>query len=157
MNNTPQTALKEPVHPPLISTQIGELEITNENTVYFRYGIPGFETLTKFLIADFKDFSPFKVLQSLEDPEVTLLVLDINLIETSFRLKIPKTDLRKINISGNGYDQNVDVFVVLKYDKAAKKFTANIKAPIIINTQEQIGCQVILDDDLSVHYPLTPV
>ncbi|RKY53457.1 MAG: hypothetical protein DRP89_06190, partial [Candidatus Neomarinimicrobiota bacterium] len=48
----------------------GDVEISEENIIKFIYGLPGFETLTKFVIADLKGYQPFRVLQSLEETNI---------------------------------------------------------------------------------------
>ncbi|MDP8238190.1 MAG: flagellar assembly protein FliW [Candidatus Hatepunaea meridiana] len=126
------------------------------NTIKFRFGIPGFEFLTKFKIADIEGYAPFRVLKSTEEPDMSMLILDVNLIQMSTDIKIPKKDLKKIRI--NGSDTGMAVYAILKYDKDSQSFTANLKAPIVINSAEHLGQQVILDDNgLTVNYPLNLV
>ncbi|MBT7790614.1 MAG: flagellar assembly protein FliW [Calditrichaeota bacterium] len=129
--------------------------LPENNAIQFRYGIPGFEFLTKFLIAEVEGYSPFRVLTSIEKQDFTMLILDVNFISSQIEMKIPKKELKKININGSD-DSEMAVYAILKYDKASQAFTANMKAPIVVNSEALVGQQVILDDDrLSVNQPLT--
>jgi len=129
--------------------------LTENNSIQFRYGIPGFEFLTKFVIAEVEGYTPFRVLTSTEKPDFTMLILDVNLINTPIELKIPKKELQKIKINGTG-ESEMAVYAILKYDKDSQAFTANMKAPIVVNSVALTGQQVILEDDrLSINQPLT--
>jgi len=128
---------------------------SESNAIQFRYGIPGFEFLTKFLIAEVEGYAPFQILKSTEEPSMSMLILDVNFIRTSTELNIPTKELKKIDISHTG-DSKMEVYAILKYDKDSQAFTANMKAPIVVNSTALLGQQVILENEnLTVNHPLT--
>lgn len=123
-----------------------------DQVIDFPFGLPGFEMLTKFLVVELPDYPPFHMLQSLEEPDVTMLILNLNLLKISSSVKIQSRELDKIGIKGK---KESYLFVILKINSDSRQFTANIRAPLVINVDDRRGFQVILDDDkLSIEHPL---
>ena len=77
-------------------------------------------------------------------------------------ITIPKKDKQEIKIDGDNLNQinsenqdNTDIFIIIKMSKVKKQFTANTKAPIVINPNVLKGCQVILENpNLQIEHPL---
>jgi len=131
----------------------GGVEINEKNVIKFIYGLPGFETLTKFIITDLKGYQPFRVLQSLEEPNVSMLILDIRLLRIRNQIRIPFKELKNIGINPSKSIDDTEIYVILKVDSEKQQLTANIKAPVVINNKDRVGCQVILEDkNLSIEY-----
>ena len=54
------------------------LEIIKEDDLLlFEEGIPGFEDLSDFIIAPIKNYEPFMVLQSLQNPDIGMIILPV--------------------------------------------------------------------------------
>jgi flagellar assembly factor FliW len=150
--STPIPSQQGPGNPPLAA-----FDVASDKTLEFRYGLPGFETHTRFIVAEVQDFAPFRILQAVDNPEVSLLILNAHLITTPVELTIPEEELRRI-AADQAPEDAVEIYVILKYDKDSHQFTANTKAPIVINWQNRLGQQVILEDRrLSVQQPLEPL
>jgi flagellar assembly factor FliW len=123
-----------------------------DNAIYFKYGIPGFESLTKFLIKEVPEYSPLLLLQSLEEPEVSLIIADPAVFQIEKILNIPAENKNKLKIQS---DSEMNLYVILSFDSQSQQFTANLKAPIIINKILNQGQQIILDDPtLEINYHL---
>ena len=129
------------------------VEVKEENLIYFDYGIPGFEELKKFAIVDIAEYSPFLLLHSVEDYNIAMIVLNAGLLDLVEDLEIPEKKLKELN---NNEDHEVGVFLILKITGTDKQITANTKAPVLINFQNQRGRQIILDNEnLSMDFPIT--
>jgi len=127
-------------------------EVDFDDVIQFEQGIPGFEFLSQFLLVPLKEYPPFRVLQSLEEPKVAMLVLPARFMELGDELDVKKEDLEKIQA---GSKSDFETHVILKVSGEEGEFTANTKAPVIINTIEKLGAQVILDHPaLDVKHPL---
>jgi len=123
-----------------------------DNAIYFKYGIPGFESLTRFLIKEMPEYSPMLLLQSVEEPEVSLIIADPAIFQIEKILNIPAENKNKLKIQS---DSEMNLYVILSFDSQSQQFTANLKAPIIINKILNQGQQVILDDPtLEINYHL---
>jgi flagellar assembly factor FliW len=120
--------------------------------INFRYGLPGFETLTKFQIVNLDGYAPFSSLQSLEEPEVQMLIMNVQSLDIAQQIDIPRSELQKIELSGA---QKPDIFTILRINHQRRQLTANVSAPLIVNPRKEIGMQVILENDaLSMEYPV---
>jgi len=123
-----------------------------DNTIYFKYGIPGFESLTRFLIKEMPEYSPLLLLQSVEEPEMSLIIADPAIFQIEKILNIPAENKNKLKIQS---DSEMNLYVILSFNSQSQQFTANLKAPIIINKILNQGQQVILDDPtLEINYHL---
>ena len=129
------------------------VEVNEENLIHFDYGIPGFEELKKFAIVDIEEYNPFLLLHSVEDYNIAMIVLNAGLLDLVEDLEIPEKKLKELN---NNEEHEVGVFLILKIAGTDKQITANTKAPVLINFQNQKGRQIILDNEnLSMDFPIT--
>ena len=129
------------------------VEVNEENLIHFDYGIPGFEKLKKFAIVDIEEYNPFLLLHSVEDYNIAMIVLNAGLLDLVEDLEIPEKKLKELN---NNEEHEVGVFLILKIAGTDKQITANTKAPVLINFQNQRGRQIILDNEnLSMDFPIT--
>ncbi len=117
---------------------------TGSATIFnFEYGLPGFEHLSEFEFKNLEDFPPFKLFQSTELPDISMIVLDGSLLNIFDDISFPKNEMRNLEIEDQKY---LRLFVILRIDEETKHFVANTKAPLILNTFTGNGKQIILDD-----------
>ena len=129
------------------------IEVNEKNLIHFDYGIPGFEELKKFAIVNIEKYNPFLLLHSVEDYNIAMIVLNAGLLDLEEDLEIPEKKLKELN---NNEEHEVGVFLILKITGTDKQITANTKAPVLINFQNQRGRQIILDNEnLSMDFPIT--
>lgn len=127
-------------------------EVDFDGVIHFEQGIPGFEFLSQFLIVPLKEYPPFRILQSLEAPEIAMLVLPSQFMELGDELDVKTEDLEKIRAKSKN---DFETHVILKVSGEEGQFTANTKAPVIINPHAKLGAQVILDHPaLNIHHLL---
>ena len=136
---------------------VGIKKYTNneENVIRFNFGLPGFESLTKFLIEEITGYTPFKILHSIEEPSVALLIIEYKKILSQDLIELTYNELKRGGAIIAKDDHSTDVYTILQYDREIKSFTANLKAPIIVDTHHMTGNQIILDHDaFPVNYQL---
>ena len=120
-----------------ISTrQFGDLEFDDDIVHTFPSGLPGFEDLHKFIIIDDKDTEPLKWMLSTEDPSVGFAILDANLLAPDLYNELPDEDRT-----------SSAMFVVVVLRRDPEPITANLKAPIIVNTHTRSGRQLVLNTE----------
>ena len=126
---------------------------TGSSTTYkFEYGLPGFEHLSEFEFKNLDEFPPFKLFQSVEVPDISMIVLDGSLLNVYEHVTFPKHEMNILEMKNREY---LRIFVILRLDDETKRFVANTKAPIILNTYTGFGKQIILDNPkLSEDYKL---
>jgi len=115
--------------------QFGVLEIEPHHIFYFENGILGFEDLHEFVLIADEDTLPFKWLISIEKPEIGFPLLSPWHLDLMYDPG-PEFDLEK---------QVLMVIVTLEDEN--KQMTANMKAPIVFDVENQKGWQTILMND----------
>jgi flagellar assembly factor FliW len=126
--------------------------IESDKVIHFKFGIPGFESLTRFIIKKIPEYHPLLLLQAVEEPEISLIIADPAIFQIEKFFKIPAMTRDKLQIKS---EAEMKLYVILSFDNQKRRFTANLKAPIIINKILNQGQQVILDDPtLEINYHL---
>lgn len=123
----------------IYETKIGTFDISEENVISFKNGIPGFENLRKFAIISLAEAEPIKWLTSLEDKNVALPIVDPWLIFSDYSVNLNQSVLDELE---NPKRENVLVFCVISLKT---QVTVNLIAPIVVNLEKGIGLQVILE------------
>ena len=137
-----------------VQTKIfGEVELDDNKILEFPNGIIGFEDFKKFaIIYDVEDDRETKIswLQSLEEPVLALPIVDPLAIVPDYAPMIEDELLKPL---GNPADEDLLFLLVMTVPSDMKKVTANMKAPVIINTKTCTGVQLIVDNaDYPVKY-----
>ena len=124
----------------------GEVELDDNKVIEFPNGIIGFEDFKKFaIIYDIEDDRDTKIswLQSLEEPTLALPVVDPLAVTTEYAPMIEDEFLKPL---GNPADEDLLFLLVMTVPSDMTKVTANMKAPVIISTEERKGVQLIVDN-----------
>lgn len=129
------------------SRVFGELEVNEENIIFFEDGIPAFENLKKFVIVKEQD-SPFYWLQSVEDKDIAFVIINPFEIKPDYEFDISDEVLKKLEIQS---ESDVAVFCIVVIPEDVKQTRVNLKAPIVINVNKRKGMQYLLDDE---RYPI---
>lgn len=127
-----------------ISTKFhGELEI-NESDIYtFQSGIPGFLDEEKFTLLTL-DETPFFVLQSVTTTEVAFIMIYPFDVFPTYEVDLSQDILEELHIQT---EEDVTVFVILTVREPFADSTANLQAPVILNTNNKVGKQYIMKTD----------
>ncbi|NMA96403.1 MAG: flagellar assembly protein FliW [Clostridiales bacterium] len=134
------------------TARFGSIEIESDKIIYFKEGLPGFESLTKFVLLSPPELSPFHILQSIEDGDIALIVTDPFIFKDDYAPYISKSIFKELEIED---DSQAVLFTIIVIPNDYKKMTANLMAPIIINSEKRLGKQIILDKgDYPIRYPI---
>jgi len=120
----------------------GELEYSEENKIQLIKALPGFDGLKEFILVDLKDYPPFKLLQSLENDTIAFILISPFDFFNKYEFKLSNEVINNLTIEDS---KNVIVLNIINLNSDSKKVTTNLKAPIIINKQNNMGQQIILD------------
>lgn len=128
----------------IINTKhLGKIEIDENEIVDFEEGIPGFENEKKFVIIPMGLDLPFFTLQSVENQAAAFIVTSPFDIYTTYEFELGKNILEELQIQN---EEQVRVYTILAIHGEMEKITANLKAPIVINLEKNIGKQIILEN-----------
>ena len=128
------------------STRFGEFEVSEELIVQFPEGLPGFEDQKQFAFLPYtvdEDNSPFAYMQSVQDPDLTLLLADPFLFFKHYSLNLNDEDAAQLGLSDS--EETAGVYGVVAVPEKIDQMTVNLVAPIVVNWKEQKGMQIILN------------
>ncbi|CUU50254.1 flagellar assembly protein FliW [Clostridium beijerinckii] len=135
-----------------ISKIHGKLEYDEKDIIIFKKEILGFNNKEKFVLVELEDYKPFKLLQSLEDEEVGLILTSPFEFFDDYKVNLPEETLNRLNIDN---EEDVLLLTTITLSSDPKKITANLKAPIIINKKANLAEQIIIDDSkYNIKHPL---
>jgi flagellar assembly factor FliW len=120
---------------------LGELEYEKEDIITFPAGLPGLEEEKEFLILAMEEGSPLYCLQSLNNTSVCLILAQPFVFFPNYSIEIGDDELRRLECETE--DNELAIYVVLTIPEDFKQSTANLLAPIIINSKNKKGLQFI--------------
>ena len=127
------------------TANFGEINIAEEKIIHFQEGIPAFEEEKEFIIILNEDKeNPFHWLQSVKNSELSFVILNPFEIFSDYDILLPETAINKLNIEK---EEDVIIYSMVVVPEDMTKMTTNLLGPIVINTKEMLGKQVILDDE----------
>jgi len=126
-------------------TRFGVVQVEKDRLLTFPEGIPGFEHLTRFALLHDEDMAPFFWLQSLDETEIAIIVVDPFLFFPDYAPVLLEEYLEVLGLD-NPADVSLFVFAIIPED--VSKMSANLAAPIAIHNENRIGIQAILDRGL---------
>lgn len=132
----------------LLDTNIfGQIETDGVKKLVFEDGIIGFPDMNHFtLLTDQDDTSENKIywLQSLDDGAFAMPIVNPFSIFEEYN---PIVEDEWFKPLGEHEEEDLLVFLALTVPAEIEQMSVNQKAPIIINSKTQKGCQIIVEDD----------
>ena len=125
----------------------GTVDIAEDTILELPMGMIGFENLKKFAIiydSDREVRSKISWLQSMEEPALALPIIHPSELIDDYGPIVEDEPMKNI---GDPADADILMFVTLSIPSDLTKMTANLKAPIIINTEGRKAIQVIVENE----------
>ncbi|PZE19286.1 flagellar assembly protein FliW [Paenibacillus xerothermodurans] len=127
----------------LNTTSLGEIEVAEDQIIAFPEGIPGFGEYRSFTILPIEPGLPFAYLQSVDEERIHFVVVNPFVVFSAYDIEIDQETQTDLQISD---PTEVEVWCILAIKDTLEAATVNLLAPIIINSKQRIGKQVILHD-----------
>lgn len=131
----------------------GEIDIPEEKIITFEQGLMGFEDYRKFTIiydTSKEEGTSISWLQSMELPELAFPVISPFSVMEKYN---PIVESEWLEPLGEVNDDNLVIFVLLNVNSDITSLTANMKAPVIINSDTRKGAQLIAENqDYEIRY-----
>lgn len=125
-----------------VKTKSGKIiSVDNEHILNFPEGLFGFELYHQYAIYD-SEYPPFVWMQSIEEQNLTFLIVDPFLICNDYELDVDDKQLLKIGIKS---PLDVIVMTIVTIPQEEGVVTANLQGPIIINKNTKESLQVVLN------------
>nr|WP_302599107.1 flagellar assembly protein FliW [uncultured Cellulosilyticum sp.] len=120
----------------------GEIEFAEDGVINFSEGIPGFRELKRYIMINDEE-SPFAYLQSIEDGNVSFIIINPYELKKDYTIEIKDQYVAAL---GSGSAEQFSVFVITTLVSNLEAATVNLLAPIIIQNETRQGMQVILEN-----------
>jgi flagellar assembly factor FliW len=136
------------------TTRFGALDVAPNQIITFPRGIPGFSKLRQFFLVPVPENDCFAWLQSADRPEVAFLVADPFTFYPHYEIRLPVAERELLQVK---HQKEVSVHVIVRIPAEGKTedITANLLAPVVINNELRLGCQLILEESVfSIREPL---
>ncbi len=134
------------------TTRFGELEVNPSDIITFSEGLLGFENLKKYFVVDPGDSTLILWLQSTEDEKVAFPIIEPKIFKPDYIAKLLPADLNGLELDSL---QTARLYSILTIPAAVTEMSANLKAPVVVNSTKKVGKQIVLQDSkLSVKHEM---
>lgn len=111
--------------------------------IRFPEGIPGFGRLRTFEVVSLEEGSAFQLLQSVDDPDVSMVVVVPWLFFPDYEFELPEDEQRRLAIDR---PEDAVVFSPVTLDAEERTVYVNLVGPFVVNPETREGRQVVLAD-----------
>lgn len=130
-----------------ISTKyFDDVSISEQDIIYFKEGIFGFENFKKYIIIEFESGSDnLLCLQSIDDEELAFVLMNPFNLMSEYKPQLSDSDIEDLDIDEN--TEGVLYYVICVVKDSISESTVNMKCPIVINPKSKMAKQIILDSE----------
>jgi flagellar assembly factor FliW len=145
--------------PTLECPGVGRIDYAEREVLDFPAGLPAFETLRRFVLAQVEQFAPFLILASADSPGVRFVCVPIGLLDPCYRFELTPEEGAAVGLPGTEYcaDRPAPLLLAIVTLPGSGAATANLASPVVIDPESRRGVQVILSTGGYSHAaPLAP-
>ena len=138
---------------PSIDTRFfGVVDCAPEDIITFPAGIPPFAKSTQFVLMSDERKRPLLFLQSVDEQNLCFITMPLRVLAAEYQFAVEPHDLDIIQWNKDGqpsFDDLVCLGILTIPENGP--VTANLLAPILINSSAQLGVQAVRADTLYTH------
>jgi flagellar assembly factor FliW len=128
----------------ITTLRFGEVSVDEERLINFVEPVLGFPGSTQYVILDHAEDSPFKWLQSTQEPDLAFVVTNPKLFGMDYEFVLSDEDAAQLALE---QAEDALVLTIVNIPQADPgKMTANLLGPIVINQAARKAMQVVLND-----------
>lgn len=127
----------------------GYITVDEEDEINFICGMYGFDNYTKFVILKDGPEDDIMYLQSLENTDLSFVLIDPYSIFNSYNPSVNEEDLIDLGADNEG---ELKFLVIAIIKEEIKDSVVNLKSPIAINPKTRKSKQVILQNSYPLRY-----
>lgn len=136
------------------TSRFGSLDVSDETLLLFPFGLVGFPSCRRFVVLDAGEDSDYQWFQSVDEPSLAFVIIEVNLLQPEFQIDVPEEGLAELDM--NVTDPRAILAVVTIPSGEPNQASANLRAPLVVNLRTRKGKQVILHESIPLRYPLIP-
>ena len=126
------------------TARFAELDVDEKDVIYFKEGPLNFEQLRRFIIVDPGDKTLILWLQSIENPKIAFPIVEPRIFCSDYTVKLLPMELISLDLENL---KDAGIYTILTIPQVVTEMTANLKAPIIINSKTRQARQIVLQDN----------
>ena len=131
------------------TNRFGEMEFSEEAVVRVLGGLIGLGGLENYVIIRYQDDSPFYWLQSVDDPDLALVMVNPLAFMPGYAPPITQAVAEELEAGGAA---ELSLFVIVTIPPGNPRgLTANLLGPVVVNPGRRLARQMVLDDRLYSH------
>ncbi|MDZ4657692.1 MAG: flagellar assembly protein FliW [Bythopirellula sp.] len=149
----------------VFTTRFGVLSVQPHDEIVFEQGLIGLEDCKRWVVLTDSNNPALGWLQNLDQGHIALGVVSPRRFVPEYQLRVDRADLRTLGlvtirdaevvvIASRQPSPAVDSRLRGNDGKDSTGLTLNLRAPLVINVEKRLGCQVIAKDEHPVQYPL---
>lgn len=136
----------------VISPVHGKITYDENEIIKFEKTILGFDKSKRFILKDANENDFFKILQSVDEPEVGFIVISPFEVENNYEINLNNEVINTLKIKEAN---NVLLYSLVTLNSKIEDITVNLKAPIVININNKKAQQFIIDKEkYKIKHPL---
>ena len=122
----------------------GEMEVDKAKIIFFPHGLVAFHELKEYcLVESGSEKVPFCWLQAVDRPDLAFVLINPFLFKPDYDFELSAEHEEELGIE---QAEDVAVFSIVVLPGEIEKMSANLLAPVVINTRTRKGKQVVLQD-----------
>jgi flagellar assembly factor FliW len=126
------------------TTRFGVVDVDESTLITMPSGPLGFENSTRFCLIQPRAGASFRWLQSIEEPALAFVVVDPSEYFTDYEIEIGESDVQKLQLTS---EEDALVLAILTIRDNGHSVSANLAAPIVVNSKNLTGAQIVLEDE----------
>ena len=134
------------------TSRFADVNIEANDILLFRSGLIGFEDCQHWVILADGSNEAVAWLQSMNRSDIALPVVSPRRFLPDYQVRAEGRDLDCLQLGD--IDQ---AFVLCVVSNSAEALTVNLKAPVIVNLERRLGCQIMTCDDQPLQHELLPL
>lgn len=123
---------------------LGEVTYSQDEVVTFPQGLLGFLRFKKYIFLQPPGYLPFRWMISIENPEVSFMLMNPLTCCTDYSPNITRRDLNELSAEN---PQSLEMYSIVTMNLDPRLATVNLSGPILVNKAMKIGKQLVLLDD----------
>lgn len=135
----------------ITTAYMGEVEINPSRIIKFEHGLPGFEDEKEFIQLPLSEESAYQVLQSVKTVGLAFIITSPYAIIADYNFDLEDSVIKALDIK---IAEEVAVFVIVSLKDTLENSTVNLKAPIVLNIENQKAKQIIIVEDYAIRHQL---
>lgn len=125
----------------IATRHFGEIEVNEKDILFFPEGVIGFEANERYALISIPEEEPFQWLQCIDDPQLSFIVVDPLFFYPGYDFDVGDDTIELIDIDD---PKDLHLFVIATIQNEFMKMTANLLAPILLNTTNNKARQLVL-------------